>query len=240
MLGRWLQVDSGYLANSSSPTGASTVRVNIIAASETAAWYADVITKITSAKSSLYPTKTLTITQNNLSTYTGSDLTTANFDCIFIWADGSYSGSTLGNNINTFINSGGGCTIAVFASASVSIAGLNYALTPCVYPGNQSMSSTGLGTYTSSDPLMLGVTSFNPGSSRYGAGGLTAQAGATVVASYNDNNILVAKKTQASNARTVTLNFFPPSSTSRSDFWNASTNGGQLMCNAIMWTGKGV
>ena len=102
------------------------------------------------------------------------------------------------------------------------------------------MSSTGLGTYTSSDPLMLGVTSFNPGSSRYGAGGLTAQAGATVVASYNDNNILVAKKTQASNARTVTLNFFPPSSTSRSDFWNASTNGGQLMCNAIMWTGKGV
>lgn len=238
MLGRWLQIDSGYLANSSVPTGASTVRVNVIAASDPSTYVTDVVTKITSARSSLYPSKTLTITQNNSSTYTGSDLTTANYDCIFIWSNGAFSGSTLGNNINTFINSGGGCVIAVFASASVQIAGLNYALTPCVYPNNQSMASTSLGTYTSSDPLMLGVTTFNPGSSRFGAGGLTAQPGATVVANYNDNNILVAKKTQASGARTVTLNFFPPSSSMRSDFWNIATNGSQLMCNAIMWTGK--
>jgi hypothetical protein len=36
------------------------------------------------------------------------------------------------------------------------------------------------------------------------------------------------------------LNFFLPSSSSRSDFWNISTNGGELMCNAIMWAGKAV
>jgi hypothetical protein len=101
------------------------------------------------------------------------------------------------------------------------------------------MASTSLGTYTSGDPLMLGVSSFNPGSARFGAGGLTAQSGSTIVAQYNDNNLLVVKKTIGS-ARTVALNFFPPSSSSRSDFWNISTNGGELMCNAIMWAGKAV
>ena len=229
-----------YFYQSQQSTGAKdNIRVNIIAPSETASWYSDVITKINSARSSLYPSKTLTITQNNNSAYLGSDLSTSNYDAVFIWSDANYGSSTLGTNLNNYVSSGGGLTICVFASASVQLAGLSYTNCPIVYPNNQSMASTSLGTYTAADPLMLGVTSFNPGTSRFGAGGLTLQSGATTVAQYNDNNILVAKKTIGT-ARTVCLNFFPPSSTARSDFWNSSTNGGQLMCNAIIWSGKGV
>jgi hypothetical protein len=225
-------------SNSSSPTGANTVRVNIIANESTSAWYTDVINKINTAKNTYYPTKTLTITQNNGTSYTGNDLTTSNYDVVFVWTDGSVNAS-LGANLNTFISNGGNLVIAVFAIASVQISGFTYTNCPVVFPGNQSMASSSLGTYTSGDALMLGVSTFNPGTSKYGAGGLTAQSGATVVARYNDNNLLVVKKVIGT-SRTVALNFFPPSSTSRSDFWTASTNGGELMCNAIMWAGKAV
>jgi hypothetical protein len=226
------------LYSNSSSTGANTVRVNIIANESTSSWFTDVINKINTAKNTYYPTKTLTITQNNGSTYTGSDLSTSKYDVVFVWTDGSLNAS-VGANLNTFVSNGGNLVIAVFAVASVAITGFTYTNCPIIYPNNQTMSSISLGTYTSSDPLMLGVTTFNPGTSRYGAGGLTAQSGATVVAQYNDNNLLVVKKTIGT-ARTVALNFFPPSSTARSDFWNSSTNGGELMCNAIMWAGKAV
>lgn len=228
--------DSGYLSTSSSKT---TIKVNVIAPSETAAWYSDVLSKINAAKNTNWSGITLTITQNNNSTYTGSDITTANYDVVFIWSDASYSSSLLGTNINNFVAAGGGLVICVFAVASVSINGFTYTNCPIVFANNQSMASTSLGTYTSADPLMRGVTSFNPGTSRYGAGGLTAQSGATTVAQYNDGNLLCVKKTIGS-ARTVALNFFPPSTTARADFWNATTNGGEMMCNAIVWTGKGV
>lgn len=217
----------------------STIKVNIIAASETAAWYSDVLSKINSAMTANWPGKTLVITQNNSSTYAGADLTKANYDAVFIWADGAYSGSTLGTNLNTYISGGGNLIICVFASASVQISGFNYTNTPCVYPGNQSMASTSLGVFTASDPIMKNVVSFNPGTSRYGAGSLALQSGATTVAAYNDGNILVAKKIIGSSSRTVTLNFFPPSNAARSDFWNATTDGGKIMANSIVWAGYG-
>ena len=212
-----------------------TVRVNVIGPSETASWYSDVITKITTAKNSLYPGYTLVITQNNNTSYLGSDLTTSNFDTVFIWTN-----TTLGTNLNNFVTAGGGLVICTFANASIAITNFTYTNCPIVYPGNQSAGGgLTLGTYTSSDPLMNGVTSFNIGSAGFGASGITLQAGATSVASYSNGTNLVAKKT-IGNARTVSLNFFPPSSTARSDLWVSSTNGDRLMTNSIMWSGKGV
>ena len=239
-LGSWYQANSGYLSRQSSPTGgANTIRVNIVAPGETSSWYSDVLSKITTAMTGSYPSKTLVITQNNSNGYSGSDLNVSTYDCVFIWSDATFTSSSLGTNLNNFISSGGGLVICVFAIASVSITNFTYTNCPVLFPGNQTMASTSLGTYTSSDPLMSGVTSFNPGSSKYGAGSLTAQPGATVVAQYNDGNSLVVKKIIGS-ARTVALNFFPPSSTARSDFWVATTNGNRLMCNAIVWAGKGI
>jgi len=220
--------------------GKSNIKVNIIAPSEPAPWYSDVISKINTALTVNYPSKTLTITQNNNSSYAGSDLTTSNYDTVFIWTDATYTNASLGTNLQNYIIAGGNLVIAVFACASVALPNtFSYTYTPCNFRGNQSMASTSLGTYDNTDPLMLNVTTFNPGTSRYGAGGLATNSGGVVVARYNDNNILVAKKT-LNNSRLVTLNFFPPSNTARGDFWNASTDGGKLMLNSIIWTGGGV
>jgi len=244
MLSTRLLQDSSYYAFMRQivppPSNTGTIRVNIIGPSETASWYTDVLNKINSAKNALYPSKTLMITQNNNSAYSGSDLSTSTYDCVLIWTDAAYSNSALGTNLNNFISSGGGLVICVFAIASVSITNFIYTNCPVMFPGNQTAGGgLTLGTYTSGDPLMNGVTSFNIGTSGFGANGLTLQSGATTVAQYNNSTILVAKKVIGT-ARTVALNFFPPSSTARSDFWTSSTNGGELMCNAIIWAGKGV
>ena len=36
----------------------------------------------------------------------------------------------------------------------------------------------------------------------------------------------------------VGLNFYPPSSDARTDFWASSTSGGTLMANSLLWSGK--
>ena len=81
-------------------------------------------------------------------------------------------------------------------------------------------------------PLLQGVNSFNGGSRSYRGSG-TLASGATVVAHWNnsDNTPLIAVK-----GNVVALNFFPPSSNMRSDFWDASTDGGRMMVNALAWT----
>ena len=215
------------------------VRVNVIAAGDTASWYSDVLTKIQSAMTGSWSNKSLVITQNNSASYAGGDISVANYDVCFIWSNSAFTNSALGTALNNFVTAGGGFVICVFANASVNISGFTYTNCPTVFPGNQSMSSQTLGTYTSNDPLMKNVTTFNVGGARYGAGGLTLQSGATTVASYNDSNILVAKKTMASGAQTVSINFFPPSSTAAGpSFWDATTNGGQMMANAIVWAGR--
>ena len=216
-----------------------TVRVNVIGPTENASYYADIISKITAGKNSSYPEVQLTITQTNNNLYSGSDLSTSTYDCVFIFSNANYSNASLGTNLNNYVSAGGGLVICVFTLASVRLTNFTYTNCPVAFAGNQSMSSTSLGTYTSSDPIMKGVSSFNPGSARYGAGSLALNTGATTVASYNDGNILVAKQTIGS-ARTVALNFFPPSSAVRSDFWNTGTDGNKLMANAIVWSGKGV
>ena len=77
------------------------------------------------------------------------------------------------------------------------------------------------------NPLLAGVSSFDGGSSSFrNPTGLAA--GATQVAHWSDGTPLVAFK-----GRVVGLNFFPPSSDVRSDFWKSSTDGVRLMTNAL-------
>jgi len=234
------EIAQNYRYESQFYSGRNSIRVNVVAPGEPSSWYQDVLNKIVIAMTGNWNDKSLIITQNNSSSYAGSDLSVSAYDTVLIWTDASFSNSALGTNLQNYVIAGGSLIVAVFASASLRLPNtFDYAYTPCVYPGNQTMASTGLGTYDSSDPIMKNVTTFNPGTSKYGAAGLTTQSGSTVVARYNDSNILVAKKT-IGNARTVTLNFFPPSNTARSDFWNAATDGGKLLANSIVWSGKGV
>jgi hypothetical protein len=62
-------------------------------------------------------------------------------------------------------------------------------------------------------------------------------AGAVQAAHWSNGQPLAGSKDDGA-GRFVGLNFFPPSSDSRSDFWVSSTDGARLMSDALLWSGK--
>src|SRR5438552_522217 len=86
-------------------------------------------------------------------------------------------------------------------------------------------------------PILNGVFSFNGGTNSFLNSPIMVAPGASLLAHWNNNQPLVATK-QLTAGRMVGLNFYPPSSDSRNDFWNAATDGARLMANALLWAGK--
>lgn len=229
-----------YTLSGSHPPSDS-VRVVFLSATGVELRDSDVRTKINAAVALLYPSVSVTITTITDRTTNGSTVTTANYDVAFVVTSQSFSNSALGTALNNFVAAGGGLVMTAFAMTTVPIPGFSYANYAPVLSGgsNNRTGSSTLGTFTASDPLMSNVSTFNNGTSGFGATTLTLASGATVVASFTDGGQLVVKRVIGT-ARTVVLNFYAPSSDARSDFWTASTDGGRLMANAILWAGKAV
>ena len=85
--------------------------------------------------------------------------------------------------------------------------------------------------------MLDAVASFNGGSSSYENSSISIAAGATLVGHWSNGQPLVGAK-DIGVGHFAGLNFFPPSSDSRSDFWVSSTDGARLMANALLWSGK--
>ncbi len=163
------------------------------------------------------------------------------FNAVMVFTDYSpQDPTTLGNNIASYIDGGGGVVNCVFSNASIPLGG-NFNTTPyqVVVPLSQTEGTelTLGATLVSCDPIMQGITSFDGGTSTYRSTSTTLAPGAQFVADYNDGEWLVADRINVgpSNARRADLNFYPPSSDVRADFWVSSTQGGQLMANALLW-----
>src|SRR5579864_758669 len=93
-----------------------------------------------------------------------------------------------------------------------------------------------LGTvYEPTSPLMSGVNSFDGGTSSFHGTG-SPNLNAVRVADWSDGEPLIIRRTINGNRR-VDLNFFPPSTDSRDDFWVASTDGATVMANALDFVG---
>ena len=58
---------------------------------------------------------------------------------------------------------------------------------------------------------------------------------ATLVADWTDGTPFMAVKELPGMGRRVDLNFYPPSSDIRSDFWDVGTDGDVLLANAVTW-----
>ena len=78
---------------------------------------------------------------------------------------------------------------------------------------------------------MAGVTTFDGGSSSYRSTGGVA-ANTTIIADWSNGDPLVVQK-YGFNSNIIGLNFYPIPSTSRSDFWLVSTDGGKLIANSL-------
>jgi hypothetical protein len=170
--------------------------------------------------------------------------TISTYDAVLVWGDNSLSVGTLGNDIATYIENGGGVVYAVFgtsysASGSLGLDG-NFRTRQYYLISSTGQANLGGGTMVKVLPnhdLLAGVNTFNGGSSGYRSNNGTVINNSTVAATWSDGKPLIVFNDNIgpAHARRVDLDFFPPSSTVRGDFWTASTDGAIIMKNALLY-----
>lgn len=142
--------------------------------------------------------------------------------------------AAIGDLLASYVNAGGGVVEAVFANGSIPITGTwqSGGYTPFTSGGQTEGTALTLGTiHDSGHAIMAGVTSFSGGTSSYYSTG-SLRSGAVRIADWSNGAPLVVLS-PGFNGRIVSLNFFPPSSDIRSDFWTSSTDGAKLMANSL-------
>jgi hypothetical protein len=164
------------------------------------------------------------------------------YEAALVYSDAAFSNPTnLGNALASYISEGGGVVMATFgfSTGSFGIGGniltagdLPFSLGSTAEPGNLTMVED-----VPSHVIFTGVTSFNGGTSSYQNSPIAITNGGTQLAHWSNVQPLVGIK-DIEPGRTVGLNFYPPSSDARSDFWVSSTSGGLLMANSLLWAGK--
>jgi hypothetical protein len=151
-------------------------------------------------------------------------------DCDFV------DNGDLGDVLADYVDHGGHLVVATFAFW-VSSEGLGMGgrlstggYLPLTQGGQTSGTEMHLVHDQPSSPLLAGVTSFDGGTSTYHNDPVSVATGAQLVAHWSgDGDPLIAVK-----GRVVGLNFYPPSSDARPDFWKSSTDGVRLMTNALL------
>lgn len=159
------------------------------------------------------------------------------------WADSS----ALGDVLADFVDGGGRVVESTFSiycpEQSLGVSGRwvtgGYGAMVNPDPECDQRDSDGPLGFTAVDPtspLLAGVASFNGGSSSYRNDAVLA-SGATLVANWDDEFPTPFEAyTDAHAGCVVALNFFPPSSDARDDFWDATTDGFVLQANALNFT----
>lgn len=164
------------------------------------------------------------------------------YDAVFVYSDAGFNSATqLGNVLADYLDSGGGVVMATFAFYSGGGLGIQGRITagylPFTLASQNQPGNLTLVPIMTSHPILNGVTSFHGGSSSYHNSSITTTAGSTLVANWSNGQPLVATK-QLTTGRMAGLNFYPPSSTARGDFWQSNTNGALLMGNALIWAAR--
>lgn len=165
------------------------------------------------------------------------------YNAILVYSDGTFFDSTLmGNNLAAYIDSGGGVVCAMFDTyRPYVLAGAfkdsNY--TVIVPDSATSYVTRSMGAVLlPSHPIMHLVHSFNGGHCSYETVSGTITGGSYRVANYDNGDLFIVAKETAGythNRRRADLNFFPPSSSVEICFWADSTDGTQIIANALLW-----
>ncbi len=213
-------------------------RVLIAAAPSTASW-------IDNVRSTLKATQVLGIIDTfNVNTGTPTLSQLGGYDAVLFFSDSLLQNPTAtGDALADYVDAGGGVVSAVFATSAGYSGARPLGRWPVAYElitgnlGQASGAAQTLGTVIYPlHPTMRGVTSFNGGSSSYRTATMLLNPGAFNIAQWSDGRPLVVASTRFHNR--ADLGFFPPNSAVRSDLWLASTDGGKIMANALLYTVK--
>ena len=217
-------------------TGAS---VAVVSSETTAAWNSDVTNKIAGVGTGP--------TVDFIPVATGSPVPLLkqlrNYQSVLVYSDQGFNDNvSLGNVLADYEDQGGGVALATFVfytTGGLSIQGR--LLTGGYLPFTTSSQSGGVDFTLVKDlplhPMLDAVNSFDGGTASFLNSAISTAAGATLVAHWSNGQPLVGAK-DIPPGRSAGLNFFPPSNLARSDFWLASTDGAQLMANALLWAGR--
>lgn len=207
----------------------------LIAGSETdPSWITDVKNQVQATGvvgiADVFNTRTATPTLTQLQGY----------DAVLAWTDATPLNSTaLGNVLADYVDAGGGVVTSTFAQSTTwQITGRwanTYELIAAAGTSSSGTASLGAVAYPT-HPVMSGVASFSGGTSSYRPFGSALNAAALSIATWTDGKPLVVASTRFPNR--LDLGFFPPSSIVRADLWQAGTDGGKLMANALLYTAK--
>jgi hypothetical protein len=216
----------------SSTAISGTISVAVLGSPGDPQWNDDVQTKL--MNTGLF--STVDVYAINIVTPTLDQLLT--YNSVLVYSDflGYNNPVQLGNNLADYVDAGGGVVVAVFGNASFPFGGRfatdNYW---GIVPASQDQGvRLTLGTiYDPENPILAGVTSFDGGSSSYRSTG-SLHPDAIRVADWSNGSPLVVTR-QIGSANRVDLNFFPPSSDARGDFWVATTGGALLMGNSLVY-----
>jgi len=155
------------------------------------------------------------------------------YAAILVYSDCGFNDpNALGNVLADYADGGGHVVVSTFAFTSFNFEIAGRFASDGYLPLTQGSYTQGSQLFLvadlPSDPLLAGVGSFDGGSGSWHNNPVSLVAGATLVAHWTNGQPLVAYK-----GSVVALNFFPPSSDSRGDFWNSATDGVRLMTNAL-------
>lgn len=183
------------------------------------------------------------IFNTTLATPTLADL--QQYDAILAWTNFSpLDNAALGDVMADYVDAGGGVVVAVFANSTTNtlrhIAGRwqtgGYEV--IVALSGSTTGSAALGTVVNpAHPVMQGITSFSGGSSSFRPTGTALTPGSNLIAEWSDGSVLAA---EGASPQRLDLGFYPPSSDCSGTFWVSSTQGGELMANALVHVGGGV
>ncbi len=209
-------------------------RVAIYGAPGTAAWNNDVSNKV--ANTLLFGQVDAYLAGSGQPIPTLAQL--QNYGAVLVYPDNPFNDPTaLGNVLADYADAGGGIVMATFVFDSYygpygRLGSGGYL--PLTLGGTLAGGVNALVANQPSHPILNGVNSFNGGTSSYRNTGALV-SGASLIAHWTDGQPLVATKQQTA-GRMAALNFYPPSTDSRGDFWPTNTDGAKLMANALLWT----
>ncbi|KAJ6237904.1 btb (poz) domain-containing 2a-related [Anaeramoeba flamelloides] len=198
---------------------------------------------------------------NKIDTFRGEQETPSleyleKFDCVFTFSQMNYHNSVLlGDILHEYVCKGGGVVISTFATEiqsnkdneinteqsnvenekSLEIKGklVSKKFLPFISGDKNYGTNKFLGDYDKLHPLLENVSRFSGGASSYRSN-VKANKNSKVVAKWNDGVPLIGVKQVKPNFGTIVeLNFFPVSSNCRSDFWDVTTDGAIILCNAV-------
>ena len=179
-----------------------------------------------------YPTPTTSAVTIS-TTYTGSGLTTSNFDVVVYYTNsGQIGATTLTTSLRNFVDSGGNLVTATFLWI-LRPTNFDYTLTPYVGIVNQSTDSTGNMTVSVVHPITTGVgTNLTSGGTVQNNLVTTLQSGATTIATYTTSGVPLVGINTIGTARLVGINLYFPS------YLSTRANLRRLVTNGVLWAGK--